>query len=129
MDPKTTATSSPCVRTYEFSFRLDSNNGLQPPTNLGEIFVLHSPSWKQECCLGIIGSNDINSTFLADQKVYDDDDSKDLFKLWVCVCGDPLDETGWLPETDMVRFLNCKVASRNLEVLSLITIILTIIFP
>jgi hypothetical protein len=103
VDPRPITGSSPSVRTYEFAFRLDSNSGLQPPSNLGEIFVVHSPSWKQPSCLGIIGSNDINSTFLADQKV-DDDDSYDLFKLWICICGDPVDDTGWLPDADMVRW-------------------------
>lgn len=71
--------------------------------NLGEIFVIHSPAWKkQSCCIGIILSNDINSTFLADQRL-DDDDSHDWFKLWMCVCSKPKEKTGWLPEADMVR--------------------------
>ena len=102
VDPRPTTGSSPSIRTYEFAFRLDSNNGKQPPMNLGEIFVVHSPGWKQPTCLGMIGSNDINSTFLADQKI-DDGDAMDLFKLWICVCGDEMIDTGWLPEHDMVR--------------------------
>lgn len=64
--------------------------------------MIHSPSWKQKCCLGIIGSNDINSTFLADQMI-EDDDSLDLFKLWICVCSEPMEDSGWLYEADMVR--------------------------
>jgi hypothetical protein len=75
--------------------------------NLGEIFVVHSPGWKQPACLGMIGSNDINSTFLADQKI-DDGDAMDLFKLWICVCGDETNDTGWLPEHDMVRRCRCS---------------------
>lgn len=100
VDPRPISNCNPSVRTYEFSFSLDSNNGLQPPGNLGEMFVIHSPSWKQKCCLGIIGSNDINSTFLADQTI-EDDDSFDLFKLWICVCSEPLENSGWLYEADM----------------------------
>ena len=93
----------PSVRTYEFAFSLDaSNDGLQPPCNLGEISAVHSPSWKQPCCLGIIGSNDINNTFLADQKI-DDDDSYDLIKIWICVSSESVEGSGWLPESDMVR--------------------------
>ncbi len=64
--------------------------------------MLYSPSWKnQRCCIGIIGSNDVNSTFLSDQKL-DREDSYDLFKLWVCVCSEPKEETGWLSGADMV---------------------------
>lgn len=96
------------MRTFEFSYSLDSNNGLQPPGNLGEIFVIHSPSWKQKCCLGIIGSNDINSTFLADQTI-EDDDSFDLFKLWICVCSEAIEGSGWLYEADMVRISNVYI--------------------
>ncbi len=102
MDPRPTTGSSPSVRTYEFAFRLDTNGGAQPPLNLGEMFVVHSPLWKNRSYMGIIGSNDINSTFLADQKV-GDEDSNDLFKLWICSCGEYIEDAGWVPEKDMVR--------------------------
>jgi hypothetical protein len=63
--------------------------------------VIHSPAWNQKCCLGINGSNDINATFLADQSI-DNDDSFDLFKLWICISNEQNDSSGWLHEADMV---------------------------
>ena len=101
VEPKTS--SSATARLYEFAFHFDSNN-VRPPTNLGEIFALYSPSWdKSTCCLAFIGSNEINSTFLSDQK-YEDEDSYDLCKLWVSVSNTHIEHSGWLPENEMVSF-------------------------
>jgi len=103
VEPRNSSTSSsPSVRLYEFAFYFDPKKNTQrPPTNLGEIFAIYSPSWKQSfCCLGFIGSNDINSTFLTDQKV-DNDDSFDLCKLWICVSNSSIENSGWLPESEM----------------------------
>jgi len=98
VEPKNISSAS--VRLYEFAFHLKSKS-TRPPTNLGEMFVIHSPSWKQSsCCLGYIGSNDINSTFLTDQKT-DDEDSFDLCKLWISVSNTVIENSGWLSESDL----------------------------
>ena len=93
--------SSASVRLYEFAFHLN-NKTFRPPTNLGEMFVVHSPSWRQSSgCLGLIGSNDINSIFLSDQKT-EDEDVFDLCKLWISVSKDLVENSGWLPQSEMV---------------------------
>jgi hypothetical protein len=99
VEPKSTSAAQ-VVRTYEFSFSLEGFNSSSPPSNLGEIFVVHCPSWTQATCLGIIGSNDINTTFLADQKLGNDEN--DLFKLWICVCSSLSEKApGWLQECNL----------------------------
>ena len=95
VEPKTTSSAS--VKLYEFSYYLD---GQRPPTNLGEMFAIFSPSWNR-CCLGYIGSNDINSTFLTDQKT-EREESFDLCKLWVAVSNSMVQNSGWLSESEMV---------------------------
>lgn len=99
VEPKSTSAAQ-IVRTYELSFSLEGFNSSPPPSNLGEIFVVHCPSWTQATCLGIIGSNDINTTFLADQKLGNDEN--DLFKLWICVCSSSSEKApGWLQECNL----------------------------
>ena len=93
------ASSSSSVRLYEFAFHLGSE-GMRPPTNLGELFAIYSPSWKQPC-LGFIGSNDINSTFLSDQKT-ECEYYFDLCKLWISVSNTVVEHSGWLPKSEMV---------------------------
>ncbi len=95
--------SSESVRLHEFAFHLNSKD-IKPPTNLGEMFAIYSPSWKQSsCCLGFIGSNDINSTFLTDQKT-EDEDAFDLCKLWISVSNKAVENSGWLPKSEMVSY-------------------------
>jgi hypothetical protein len=67
----------------------------------------------------MIGSN---STFLADQKI-GDDDSHDLFKLWICICSEPVEGSGWLPEADMVRMMSRRSHPNSNYVLASIQII------
>lgn len=99
VEPKSTSKTQ-SVRTYELSFSVEGFSSSPPPSNLGEIFVIHCPSWTQKTCLGIIGSNDINTTFLTDQKVGNDEN--DLFKLWVCVCNASVEESpGWLKDENL----------------------------
>jgi hypothetical protein len=97
VEPKTASSSS--VRLYEFAFHVDCNK-FRPPTNLGEIFAIYSPSWKRSF-LGLIGSNDMNSTFLKDQKT-ENEDSFDLCKLWIGISNADVQNSGWLPESEMV---------------------------
>lgn len=114
VEPKSSSSAS--VRLHEFAFQIDPNN-TRPPTNLGEIFAVYSPNWNQtNCCLGFIGSNDINSTFLMDQKT-ENENSFDLCKLWISVSSKVVENSGWLPETEMVSLIvaiingNMKLAS------------------
>lgn len=108
----TTTSSSPSVRMYEFTFApIRKRNQPLPPSNLGELFALYSPSWKHSSsCLAYIGSNDINSIFLADQKI-DQKNAYDLLKLWVCVSRTTLDNTGWLVRTK--RLINFSPLPHN----------------
>ncbi len=101
VEPKSSASAS--VRLYELAFQHDSTH-TRPPGNLGELFVLYSPTWKQQrSCLGCIGSNDMNTTFLTDQKT-ENEDSFDLCKIWVCISNSPAN-SGWLSDTEMVCIL------------------------
>lgn len=90
----------PSLRTYEFAFQVDTRSSKQLQRNLGELFAIHSPHWEHKTCLGMIGSSPISTNFLSDQMI-DDNDSFDLFKLWICVSDEDVPETGWLPKSDM----------------------------
>eukprot|EP00957_Ditylum_brightwellii_P150106 11431140-Ditylum_brightwellii.AAC.1 len=77
---------------------------IYPPVNLGEVYVVHSPSWtKTKCCIGLIGPNDVNTIFLQDQKIYDDEQSAP-FALWMCITSGEQGDTGWLTESDLPSF-------------------------
>jgi len=109
------ATNSP--RTYEFGFQLIrtfpnsfnspkiSNNGNNTsiPSNLGDVFAIHCESWTNtKCCIGIVGSHDIHSTFLQDQKIAQEEEkSEELFTLWLCSVSKDNEQTGWLSNADM----------------------------
>ena len=92
-------------RLYQFSFLSDKSNNSHPPINSGELYVLHSPSWKvsNRCCLAFIGSGDSANLHFLDQKCSNIDDY-DLVKLRLCVSGSNIsgNTNGWLPESDLV---------------------------
>ena len=90
------------MRTYEFAFDIDrQSSSIDPPSNLGELFVLSSYSWKKSgSCIGLIGSNEMNSTFLQDQKLVEENNFSQ-FKVWLCVSSNNYENTGWLAESDL----------------------------
>ena len=78
IDPKSVNTEFG-LKTYEFSFSVLNPRNIEPPSSLGELFVIYSDRWKTKgCCLGVRGCNDYNAMFLKDQQ-YDEDTS--LFKV------------------------------------------------
>ena len=91
------------AKTYEFGFRFSSEQKHLPSNNVGDVFVLYCEEWtKTKCCIGIIGSNDINATFLQDQKICSSrDDNGNTFSLWVCCVSKDNENTGWLAKEDM----------------------------
>lgn len=136
LDSKTVNTSSSAViKTYELGLKMHSisssssssvkRTSINPPMNLGELFVIHSPEWKTtggSCCLAVIGSDDCNSIFLQDQR-YNSDYS--LFKCWVCVSTDPAHckSTGWLHSNDLPeRFPNGSLKSSKMYLMILGTV-------
>ena len=102
VDPKRTVGALSTVRTYEFAFDIDrQKTSIDPPSNLGELFVLSSCSWKKSgSCIGLIASNEMNSTFLQDQKLVEENNSSQ-FKVWLCVSSNTYENTGWLAESDL----------------------------
>uniref|UniRef100_A0A7S4S262 Helicase ATP-binding domain-containing protein n=1 Tax=Ditylum brightwellii TaxID=49249 RepID=A0A7S4S262_9STRA len=106
VDHTSHTSNPPYQKTYEFGFDVqkDKDDMIYPPVNLGEVYVVHSPSWtKTKCCIGLIGPNDVNTIFLQDQKIYDDEQSAP-FALWMCITSGEQGDTGWLTESDLPSF-------------------------
>jgi len=103
IEPKSSNLQSSQHRLYQFSFLSDKSNASFPPMNAGELYALHSPSWKHsnKCCLAFVGSGDSTNLYLLDQRFKDRNDY-DMLNLNLCVYGSTgVDTTGWLPECDL----------------------------
>ena len=98
-------------RLYQFSFLSDKSNTSYPPMNAGELYVLHSPSWKHsnKCCLAFVGSGDSNNLYLLNKRC-SDKNRYDMLNLNLCVYtstpGAGGSSTGWLPECDLVSIVH-----------------------
>lgn len=118
VDTKSVVHAANSPRTYEFGFqfiRTITNSSTYPkignnnrnnspiPSNLGDVFAIHCETWtKTKCCIGIVGSHDVHSTFLQDQKIVQEEEkSEDLFNLWLCSVSKDNERTGWLSNVDM----------------------------
>jgi hypothetical protein len=117
VDAKSVVHAANSPRTYEFGFQLirtipnsftspkisNNSNNSSIPSNLGDVFAVHCQSWTNtKCCIGIVGSHDIHSTFLQDQKIAQEEEkSEDLFTLWLCSVSKDNEQTGWLSNADM----------------------------
>lgn len=117
VDATSVAHAANSPRTFEFGFQpITSTNYSSTksensnsssintiPSNLGDVFAIFCEEWTNtKCCIGIVGSHDINSTFLQDQKIVEEEEKNEkLFTLWLCCVSKDNEQTGWLANADM----------------------------